>query len=305
MRGFRKDSENIRDTRIAYTLLLSLTVVCITLGIVSTKLSTRLRENELAGCYRSLKLCADALVSWEDAESGEGRYAAVMRFENAVATLPDEVELAPLAKLTQYMKDGADVLNVVRAYSETFSLLGSIEYSDGGEANSMIAKAVWAVGDAVGINNGEDSANSQTKENPPEVLKFSKKSAKESIGAIFGNGAIAFEPVLSEDNSTWYVETDNLRMTFSARDGRLEGFIYLRVGDGAVVGDGEPLSDDERLASVMKFFDSAVRYKGAAEASGVGELCGFLIADVSCGDDLYRAAVDNSGRVWSLMKVKR
>lgn len=303
MRSLRKDSENLKDTRIAYTFLLSLAAVCIILGVLTNGLDKRLRENELSDCYRSLSLCSDALYEWEISESEEERYSAAIRFENAVPALPGTVELAPLSRLAAAMKEGAAAPEAIKAYAETFSILGVIDYRDGREARTLIGETLAALGDSAGLSVKDEETVSA--ELPAEVLAYSRKNAEDGIDAVLGNGSGTLEPKLSGDRSTWDVETENLRMTFSTRDGSLEGFVFLRLGNGSAVGDGTPLPDEDRIAAALELFDGTVRYRGRAEISNVSKMCGFLISEISVSDNVYRAAVDEVGRVWSLIKVKR
>lgn len=305
VRTLRKDSENLRDVRIAYTLLLSLALICVILGIVSERLGLKLKRNELDDCYRSLAVCSDTLADFELEDTLEDKYSAALRFENALATLPGKVELAPLAGLAELMKQNAADAATVRTYAETFSLLGALEYNSGKEAEETAAAALRAVGEVLGPGGDAGAADLTDVRLPAEVLGYSKENAQKGIYAVFGKGAGTLEAALSEDGRGWYVEADNLRMTFSAENGSLEGFIYLRIGSGSTVGKGERMSDEERMASAMELLDSTVRYSGKAEAEKAGEACGFLVTEISVKDSLYRATVDEAGRVWSLMKVKR
>lgn len=299
MRQFRSDAENIRDMRIAYTFLISLAAVCLILGIVSTRLGARLHANELADSYRALKLCSDALSEWETAGSDELRVNAALRFKDAAARLPSEVELEPLIGLADRMGTGADAAYTVRAFYDTFTLLAALDYTSSAEARTVIATTLDGVGDALMPEEAPTEGGAE-KLLPPEVVAYSGKVVAKSIKAVFGTNAGTLEPVLADTGDVFVAENDNLRMTFSAEDGSLESFVFIRLGDTPTI----ELNDSERLGAALDFFLLNRRRKGA-EAKISGELCGFLIADITAGDELYRTAVDKYGRVWSLVKVKR
>lgn len=305
MRSFRNDRENLHDMRIAYVFLLSLALVCVVLGFTVTTLGKRLHTSELSGCYRSLNLCADALDSWASSTDAAERYGAALRFEAALSGLPVQVELAPLSALSADMVAENVTDAKVRTYAETFALLSSLEYTDAAEAQSLAAKTLAAVHEAVGGVNQSENQVGTTAEASPEALRYSRKYAKTNMSEIFGTGASALDLQLADDSSAWYAETDNLRMTFSPRDGRLEGFIYIRLGSGVAVKPEDAVDEAEQLAAALDFFNSTRRSGKCTKAVSAGEFCGFILAEMESGDELYRAAVDEGGRVWSLMKVKR
>ncbi len=299
MRKFRSNTENIRDMRIAYTFLLSLAVVCLILGVVSTRLGSRLHANELADSYRALTLCSDALREWDSAQSDESRYAAAIRFGDAAAMLPSEVELEPLLSLADKMRAGEDAANAVHTFADTFALLAALDYADDAEARAVIASALDGVVGALAPETSQPPS-ADVEQLLPEVVAYSGKVAAKGIKAIFGANAGTLTPHLAESGDVFVAENENLRMTFSAADGNLESFIFIRLGDVPSI----ELNDSERLRAALDFFNLNRRKRGA-DADIAGEVCGFLIADITAGEDSYRAAVDKYGRVWSLTKVKR
>ena len=301
MRHFRENADNLRDTRVAYTLLISLAAVCTILGIVTTSQDSRLRAYELQDCYRSLNLCADALSEWETAEIEEDRYGAWMRFDESISALPYKVDLAPLKSLSEDMRAGAQVSPRVRAYADTFLLLASLDYGDGATAQTVVSNTLSAVDRAVSPHVSEEQGQDGRIETPPEVLRFSRSAVKNTIKGVFDGGVGSLEPVLSETGDEWYAETENLRMTFSAVDGRLESFVCIHVGHTP----STVLTEEERLSSALEFFNENRRVGKCDEAVAAGEFCGFLVAELEGGGECYLAAVDSSGRVWSLTKVKR
>ncbi len=299
MRKMRSDTENLRDTRIAYTFLISLSIICLILGLLATSLSSRLQKNELADCRNALTLCSDALREWGTAESGEDRYAAAIRFATAAASLPSEVELEPLLTLSKRMYSDRTVISDVNTYADTFSLLAALEYTTQTEARDIIVKTLSSVSTALypTISQSDEAAAIL----PPEVLTYTKKTVIKSIRAVFGSNALSLEPVLNESGNTFTAESENLRMSFSASNGCLDSFIHIRVGDSPTT----EMNESERIAAVRDFFDR-VRHRGVVtDITKSGELCGFLLADITAGGETYRAAVDRHGRVWSITKVKR
>ncbi len=299
MRKMRSDTENLRDTRIAYTFLISLSIICLILGLLATSLGTRLHKNELADYRGSLTLCSDALREWSIAESAEERYAAAIRFSTAVASLPSEVELEPLLSLSKRMYSDSAVLTDVNTYADTFALLAALEYTTQAEARDIIARTLSSVKSALYPTPPQSDEVSAVL--PPEVLAYTKKAVTKGIRAVFGNSTISLEPVLNESGDTFTAETENLRMSFSASDGCLDSFIYIRVGNTPTA----EMNESERIAAVRDFF-ARTRHRGAiTNITKSEELCGFLLADITAGGETYRASVDRHGRVWSITKVKR
>ncbi len=299
MRSFRKDSENLRDTRIAYTFLLSLALVCAILGIVATQLGGDLQRSEMQSTYEVLTLCADALEAWSVADGAGERYAASVRFENAAASLPSEVELEPILSLADYMRMGESAKERVRAFADTFALLSSIDYTSESEARRIIAETLGGVSDKV---LGDTAANSAAAVEvpPPEVLAYTKRVAEGTVKTLFGGNAVGLELIEGEGGS-WITETENLRMSFSGADGSLEGFVYIRVGDAP----GNNISEADRLSVALEFYKSTRRGVGGASVGNGGEVCGFTLCEITDGEERWHITVDAHGRVWSLTKVKR
>lgn len=299
MRSFRKDSENLRDTRIAYTFLLSLALVCAILGIVATQLGGDLQKSELQDCYKALTLCADALEAWSEADGAEARYAASVRFENAAASLPSEVELEPILSLADYMRMGQSAEGRVRAFADTFALLSSIDYTSEAEARRIIAETLGGVSDKV-LGDALAKPAVVAEIPPPEVLAYTKRVAEGTVKTLFGGNALGLELSQSEKGS-WVTETENLRMSFSGADGSLEGFVYIRVGNAP----SDILSEAERLSAALEFYKSTRRTAGGASVKNASEACGFTLCEISDGEENWHITVDAHGRIWSLTKVKR
>ena len=293
-------SWNLRDTRIAHMLILSLTLICAVMGIVIGRQGARIHAHELEACYESLILCADALDEWNAASSDDARYAAAIRFGGAVASLPSEVSAQPLLALADNMRSGESAGTRVRVLSDTFALLASIEYTNDKEARRIIAETIDGVNRELVIE--PPSLNSRIAEPTvsiqPEVVRYSRDVAKRAIGTLFGRNASTLELSMSDDGEKWVTETENLRMIFSAKDGSLDGFVYIRLGETPA----ETLSEEERLSSARDFFRDMRRTATSVQVSPSGEMCGFLLAEINDGGEIWYSAVDAYGRIWSLIK---
>ncbi len=300
MRSFRKNSENLRDTRISYMFVLSLTLICAVMGIVIGRQGALIHAKELEACYESLALCSDALDEWSAALSDEARYAAAVRFGGAVASLPSEVNAKPLLALADNMRSGQNAKTRVRAFSDTFALLASIEYTDDEDARRIIAETIDEVNRGLVLEPPRMNTRSAepTASILPEVVRYSRDVAKRAVGTLFGRNASTLELALSEDGETWVTETDNLRMIFSAEDGSLDGFVYIRLGDQPA----ERVAEEERLSTVRDFFRDMRRTGASVEVRASGEACGFLLAEINDGGEIWYSAVDSYGRIWSLIK---
>ena len=296
MRKFRNDKTNLRDTRIVYTFLLSLALLCTIMAVVLTQLNKRAASGTLAEYYRTLSSCSDALRSWELAERAQDQYTASLRFRSAVAQLPEEVVLEPLLELADSMESGSADPARVRAMAETFCVLCAAGYSEPSDAASGIADAVNGVSGAV---LSEQSA--QPVSLMPEVLSYTYKVTKNSVRHIFDGNSGQMKPKLSADGGTWDVVADNVRMSFDAQTGGLEAFVFLRLG--AV--PHKRANEEECLDAVKQFYCTNRRRSDNVTVQVVDRLGGFLCADVMDGDDVYRVNVDSHARVWSLVKVKR
>lgn len=299
MRSFRKDSENLRDTRIAYTFLVSLGFVCLVLGVVATRLGGDLQKSELQSCYESLTLCADALEAWNEADGAEARYEASLRFESAAARLPSEVELEPIMSLSDYMRMGNSAEGRVRAFADTFALLSSIDYTSEAEARRIIAETLGGVCDKV-LGDAIENFAAAAEIPPQEVLAYTKRVAEGTVKTLFGGNAVGLE-LLQGEGGSWVAETENLRMSFSGADGSLEHFVYIRIGDAP----SNIINEDERLSTALEFYKSTRRNAGGASVTNVDEVGGFTSCEVSDGEEFWHITVDKYGRVWTLTKVKR
>lgn len=299
MRSFRRDMENLRDTRIAYTFLISLTLICTVLVILTSRLDGDLRKSELEGYYESLSLCADSLEAWNGADGAEERYAASVRFENAAASLPSEVELEAILSLADYMRMGESAAARVRAFADTFALLSSIEYTDAQEARRIIAETIGGVSDKVFAPIAAKPSDVVTLP-PPEVLSYTERVAENLVEKVFGGSSVGLEPLLNEDG-LWVSGTDNMRMTFSGDDGSLEAFVFIRVGDKP----NSSVNEEEAVSTALEFYKSTRRGSNGAKVVANSQACGFTVCEIADGEEYWRATVDNYGRVWSLMKVKR
>lgn len=295
MRPFRSNRENFRDTRIAYTFLISLALVCALLIILVSVLSGGLHRRELEGYYKSLTLCADALSEWSISEDAEGRYSASLRFEEAAAGLPAEVSLEPLMTLANYMRMGSAAQERVTAYAETFALLSSIEYDSTDDARRIISLTLESVNEAMG-----EAEPSESTELPDEkVLSYTKEAATRAKRELLDGALRPLELELSEERGTWLAENENLRIEYSLSDGRLVGFVYIRTGDPPDIF----MSEAERCDAALSFFKAVRGASGGADVSRVRELCGFTLCEIKDKSERWNICVDSHGRVWSLLRA--
>ena len=302
MRSFRRDRDNLRDTRIPYIFLMSFALVCAIMGMIITHQENLIHSRELETYYESLTLCGDALDEWRTAPDDEARNSAVMRFSGAIESLPSEVEAAPLLVFADNMREGTESDARVRALSDTFMLLSSIDYTNETEARELIGVTLNGVANELGLNSSEAASTAESVTDIlPEVREYSRRIVNKSIRNLFGKNAGTLETVLSESGNNWIVENSNLRMSFSASDGGIEEFVYIRIGSHP----GEKLGEEERLSCVRRFFSEMRRTSANVQVTPIGEMCGFLLAGIEEKEQKWQSAVDEYGRIWSLIKVKR
>lgn len=303
MRPFRRDSVNLRDMRISYIFILSFAFICAVMGIIITSQENRIHTNELENCHESLTLCADALEEWGTAGDDEARYSASVRFKNALMSLPAEVETEPMLMLANDMREGESAAVYVQALADTFALLASIDYVDDTEARELIAITLEGVNAELGLEPTEPASHSLPTDTSvaPEVRQYTRNVVKQSIRSLFGKNASTLETVLSDEGDLWLVENDNLRMSFSASDGALEEFVYIRIGDHPT----QKVSKEEQLSRVGDFYSDMRRTTASVSVEPAGTVCGFMVVDITDGEEIWQSSVDSYGRVWSLIKVKR
>lgn len=295
MRKFRTVPENLRDTRIAYTFLLSLALISLLLGVAVTRLDSTLHERELDGYYEALTLCADALEEWGAAEGADTRYGAALRFERAAAMLPSEVELEGVMSLVDYMQMGDTSAPRVRAYADTFLLLSSLDFATEDEARRVICDALLGVSEAL---DGVDVI--QTKPLPPETVAYTQNIVKDNMKGLLGGALRSLEPEFVEDGNVWRAEASNVRLDYSAADGGLEGFVYIRLGDVP-----EWTVDADGCAErALAFYKSSRKGTGRVSVSVLTSSCGFTLCEIRDGDTVWHSAVDSHGRVWSLIRAE-
>ena len=295
MRPFRSNRENLRDTRIAYTFLISLALVCVLLAALVSVLSGGLHRRELEGYYESLTLCSDALTEWNSAEDAEGRYSASLRFKEAVSGLPGEVSLEPLMSLVNRMRMGDAAQKYVTAYAETFALLSSIEYESTDDARRIISLTLERVREAVGEGGTSESVAIPDE----EVLSYTKSIAERAKRDMLDGALRTLDLELSENRGTWLAESENLRIEYSLTDGRLEGFVYIRVGEHPT----SSCTEEQRCDAALSFYNSVRGKSGGASVSAVREMCGFTLCEIEDKSERWNVCVDSHGRVWSLLRV--
>jgi len=296
MRRFRSDGDNLRDMRISYTMLLSLAVLCTVMGVVLTRLDSKNDTNGLADRYAVLADCADTLNAWEMADNDDERTKAALRFESALTSLPSQVKIEPMIELARDMADGSADLSRVHALADTFWLLSAVDFENDDEARNNIADTLNGVNNVINTEISEPAIAP-----PPEVLSYTRKVVRRSVHNIFDGHEGSMEPELSDDGGGWTVVADNVRMSFDSNTGSLEAFVFLRIGSAP----DTVMNEDELLDAASDFYKANRRRNGNISVRKVNEMCGFLCAEVTDGDDVYRVNVDSHGRIWSLIKVKR
>ncbi len=303
MRSFRSNRTNFRDLRIVYIFLIAFLLVGVLAVITVTRQEKVIQAKELEASYESLTLCADALGEWIESDDSTSKYSAAMRFENAAVRLPYEVEATPLLTLAEKMRVGECDSHTVSALEDTFRLLSAINFADSEEAREIISLTLNGVSDELGLLQTETAAQSipDTEPVPPEVVEYTRGVVKRSIRSLFGKNAHTLEVVLSEAGDMWLAENDNLRMSFSASDGSIEEFVYIRLGDYAA----EKLTQDERIERAKSFFSEMRRISPDVSAESVGQMSEFLLIKLEDGEEAWQASVDEYGRIWTLIKVKR
>lgn len=294
MRKFRSDRANLSDPRIAYTLLLAISLVCTVMGMFANRAENRLAAWQLDDYRSALCECADALTVWREAE-GDMRTAAALRFRNAAAALPTDAPREPLLTLAESMRTGDAPVQTVQTLADTFALLAAFDYPDGETARDMIVGTLMDVTDGLGDVPETDAAEPVSG---PDTSWYSRRRAQETVEGLFGS-AVACEA--SADGDAWVAETENLRMRFSAFDGSLESFVYIRLGDAPDV----VCNDAELLERASEFAGERLRLGAVTEAALTDSLGGFRAVSLVCRAGEYRAVLDPWGRVWSMAKVKR
>ncbi len=298
MRSFRDLRENFRDIRIAYTFLITLSVVATILGILTVNFGERLKNSELTQLRNSLNLCSDSLEGWRNLGEGDEKHTVAARFLAGISTLPDDINLEGLTNLSARMKSGEATDEEVRVFSDTFTLLATLNYEDASDAEKIAAATLNEISGVVYPYLADNEQSEEKIFVMPEMEAYSQKIARRTIDNIFGRGMSGLRVENTEEGLV--AETGNLRMSFSSVDGSLEEFVYIREGE---LIHGQPISESERVDKARSFFLSVVRHRKTAEATATGEICGFLVVDITAGDELWRMTVDRDGEVWSFFKA--
>ncbi len=292
MRKFRTSRENLRDIRIAYTFLLSAAFIAVLLGIITERYSEKLRSREISSLRATLTLCADSLSDWTADGDYESRCTAAAHFSAAMASLPPPTDMEALAEIKEGMVTGEVSKEAVKTFSDTFFLLSELDYESPAEAKRIAAETLNSVCEAL-CHHTESVTNTSVL---PEVIKYSKKIAQDTIDKLFDANNTNFELAVSEENLI--AEADNLRMEFSKEDGSLEEFIYIRLNGKR----GEVLDIDGQINSALSFFSTVVRQKNLPDVGDVTEVCGFLTVNLKSQEESWKVTVDERGNVWSFSK---
>ncbi len=297
MRNFRSNKKNLTDIRILYTFLIAFTVACFIFSVLTSALENKLHTEELADYRKNLALCAAALSKWESAISKKQQNDAREDFYDAISGLPAGTDLAPL----KYFSDKKDVYasnsNTLKTLKDTFYLLYASDYKTAEEAAKIISSTINGVCDKLLLQ--PQQIQSTTAQVPDEVISYNIKLAKSTIKKIFKN-SLELEPLL-DDNGKLVAEADNVHLEFSANDGSLERFIYIRVGSEPQV----TASETETLENAKNFYSQTRSGSKSFDCEIAGKICGYTLIKITDGGNEFECTCDSYGRIWSFVKVKR
>ncbi len=292
MRKFRSDRKNLSDIRIAYMILFIIAALSIVMGFAARRAETALRTYELERCRGVLTECADALHAWAQMPTGEEGLSAALRFRSAVTALPTDVERETLLAMADRMRAGdAAITSEAKSLGDTFSLLAALEYANVKEMQ-IIAETLAKVS-AVLL-----PAKEAVTASADEVTQYSLTVAKRVVQSLFDENAPDLHA--SDDGSRWVADMQNMRLTFSAFDGSLESFVYIRLGTVPKV----RCSEAELVERAVRFAGDSLGLKitDGLAAERMGDFTAVELRGSVCD---YRAVLDAHGRVWSMAKVKR
>ena len=288
MRGFRSSRESLSDPRITLMFILALILLLGAAGMLAFRADARLRQYELEACRGVMAECADSLHAWTDAADDDARLAAALRFGSAAARLPDNPARDALFTFADRLRAGDDTAAAdAGTLAGTFSLLAAFDYPEA-------AMAYAALDDALAAFFPAESSPAETA--AAELTEYSRTVAERAVKTLFGDQVACR---LSEDGSAWVAETENLRVIFSGFDGRLESFVYIRLGDTPDV-----RCTEAELVERAQTFAGRLGLR-ITEGRAADRLGGFTAVELDSRTDTYRAVLDAAGRVWGMFKVKR
>ncbi len=306
MRKFRSDSINLADPRITYMFLWAFVIVCAVMCALLSGLEVKLRDSELDLCRKSLAECADALNAWSNGEDSVSQLHSSLRFKNAIAMLPRGVDIEPLLRLADSLESADDSIRMIaRAYADVFVLLSAIEYSSEDDASRLIGNTLAAVSDR--FSDASDGAPIQNASGDItgfaelDTSRYSLNAAENIMKGLFGDSGESIKCESAADGGAWMAEADNLRLVFSSFDGSLESFVYVRLGAPSKM----ECTENEQIERLEGFAENKLKLGRVREIKCCDRLGGFSLYELSCKRGDYRAVIDGSGRVWSMIKVKR
>ncbi|MBQ8510297.1 MAG: hypothetical protein IJ493_10365 [Clostridia bacterium] len=309
MRNFRTNSTNLSDTRVAYTFLTALALLCTVMGLLASQRQQRLYHYELVDCYEQLAVCADSLHQYADPLPDTDRYAQAVRFANAIPQLPcEESTRTLLLDVAAGMRENAaeDGMQAVmrtleaddgflRTLSDTFAMLAALDYTDTDMAKRLINQALDSVMPALS-ETGTDTSDAADAVSAGQA-RITRESASRTVSSLFGSSMKI--DGMSEDGQYWVAQAENLRMVFSAASGEMESFLYIRLGDSPK----RRLSEKAVIREATDFAAKQIHGGGELTVSRTEELCGFTVVDLTAGKESCRVTADWYGRIWSFERL--
>ena len=293
MRKFRASRETLRDIRIAYTFLLSAAIIATITGILAVRYGEELRSREISSLRAALTLCGDSLTDWSADSDYESRCLAAANFSAAMATLPYPTDIEALSKITDGMISGEISKELLKTFSDTFFLLSELDYESPREAKKIAAETLNGVCELLypvsEISTGNDV--------PPEVAKYNRKIAEDTVDKVIGLTNSGLDVEIAEENLV--AEAGNIRMKFSKEDGSLEEFVYIRLNGKK----GEILDREGQINAAISFFNTVVRHRRPPSVDNTTEVCGFMTVRLVSGEESWLITVDERGNVWGFSKT--
>ncbi len=130
-----------------------------------------------------------------------------------------------------------------------------------------------------------------------ERLRLTRANAEALAGRLRETKRLHSE--LSSDGAYWVVQADNLRACYSVFDGRLESFVYIRLGDAPVY---DP--DADPVQAAQTFLTEQRGCRGLPEVTASGKVGGYTVCELTCEGERWNALVDVDGRVILMQRAE-
>ncbi len=267
-----KTSESLRDSRMAYLLLLFISLTLCFVGAAAERSGRELSRLREASLRASLSECADSLRQAEAALTDEARLGAILRFELAAASLGCSdsagLELRRAAGLLREGKGAPEGL------IEVLERLSVAELGD--DPYSFVSETL-APSEAVSVIRFE----------PRNAVdeRWLMARASEAAYELLGEASVGLE--LVRDGDGFIGGCRNLRVDFSDCGPTLRELVFVHLD--ASGGSFTEWELCERASGLLG---------GEAELSR--ELCGLSLFE--CGEGL--AVLDSAGRLWALLPAE-